>query len=89
VARDPEGWPLPSRERAIVDYAIKLTRTPAAVREADLDLLRREGLDDEAVLFIADTVAYFNYVNRLADGLGVKLEPGHRDALVEETEVDS
>lgn len=42
--------------------------------EADLRTLRSEGLDDGDILDLAQVVAYFNYVNRIADGLGVQLE---------------
>jgi hypothetical protein len=55
-------------------YAAKLTRTPAAVGEADVEALRRVGFDDRAILDVCQVVAYYNYVNRLADGLGVELE---------------
>jgi alkylhydroperoxidase family enzyme len=57
-----------------VDYAIKLTRAPAAITEHDLAPLRDQGLSDRGVHDLACVVAYFNYVNRLADGLGVELE---------------
>ena len=76
VAADPDGCALPSRERAMVDYALKLTRTPGAMRRADLDPLRDAGLDDRSILDLAMLVGYYAYVNRLADGLGVTLEDG-------------
>lgn len=44
--------------------------------EADLEPLRAAGLDDRAIVDANQVVAYFNYVNRVADGLGVELEPG-------------
>jgi uncharacterized peroxidase-related enzyme len=58
----------------MLDYAAKLTLTPASVRRADVQLLRSAGFDDRAILDIAQIVAYFAYVNRLADGLGVTAE---------------
>ena len=58
----------------MIDYALKLTRTPGAMERADLDPLRAAGLDDRAILDLAMVVAYYAYVNRLADGLGVTLE---------------
>lgn len=61
-------------DRAILDYAVKLTRTPGQVTPADVEALREIGLKDRAILDVAQVTAYFNYVNRLADGLGVKLE---------------
>ena len=55
-------------------YAEKLTLRPGAMEEADVERLRDAGLDDEAILHLAEVVAYFNFVNRTADGLGVSLE---------------
>jgi uncharacterized protein YciW len=57
-------------------YAEKLTLRPHAVCEADIDQLREVGFSDAAVLDICQVVSYYNYVNRLADGLGVELESG-------------
>lgn len=59
----------------MVDYAVKLTREPWAMTEADVEALRSAGFDDAAILDIAQVTAYYAYVNRLADGLGVELEP--------------
>jgi len=61
-------------DRAMLDYAAKLTRTPAAIREADVQALREAGFNDRAILDIAQITAYFAFVTRLADGLGVTLE---------------
>jgi alkylhydroperoxidase family enzyme len=44
------------------------------VREADVEALRAAGLTDSAILDVAQVTAYYAYVNRLADGLGVELE---------------
>ncbi len=65
---------LPGRLAWLVAYAVKLTREPAAMVEADLDPLRRAGLSDRDIVDLNQVVAYFNYVNRVADGLGVELE---------------
>jgi alkylhydroperoxidase family enzyme len=43
--------------------------------QEDLDALREHGLDDRAIVDANQVVAYYNYVNRVADGLGVELEP--------------
>ena len=61
-------------DRAIVEYAVKLTRTPAQIMQADVQALREAGLSDRAILDVAQVTAYFNFVNRLADGLGVTME---------------
>jgi len=55
----------------IVRYAEKLTTAPAAMTEIDLGELRAEGLSDEDVLDLTLIVGYFNFVNRIAQGLGV------------------
>lgn len=67
---------LPPRARRLVDFALKLTRSPASMTAADVALLREEGLSDAAVHDAAAVTAYFNFVNRLAQGLGVELEDG-------------
>lgn len=61
-------------DRAMLEYAEKLTRAPASIRAADIDLLRTAGLDDRAIHDLCAIVAYFGFVNRIADGLGVELE---------------
>jgi len=65
---------MPPRSRAIVDYALKLTDTPAAMCRADVERLREAGLDDRGILDLNMIASYFAFVNRLADGLGVPLE---------------
>ena len=55
-------------------YAEKLTLEPWAMTRDDLDPLRQAGFDDRAILDINQVTAYFAYVNRIADGLGVELE---------------
>jgi NAD(P)H-hydrate epimerase len=66
---------LGNRLRAILTYARKLTLTPAQITEGDLDRLREHGLDDRAIVDANQVISYYNYVNRVADGLGVQLEP--------------
>ena len=62
------------RLHAILEYAVLLTNKPSMVRTDDIAALRQAGLSDEAVLHVAEITSYFNFVNRLADGLGVRLE---------------
>lgn len=54
---------------------MKLTHTPHAMVPADLDDLRRCGFDDRAIHDATQVIAYFNYINRIADALGVEPEP--------------
>lgn len=60
----------------MLGYCHKLTRTPAKVGAADVEALRTVGFSDAAILDVCQTAAYFAFVNRLADGLGVELETG-------------
>ena len=55
-------------------YAGKLTEEPGRVAEEDVAELREAGLGDDAILHLVEVVSYFNFVNRMADGLGVSLE---------------
>jgi uncharacterized peroxidase-related enzyme len=74
IATDYASAPLSDRERALLDYAAKLTRTPGRMVESDLAPLRAAGLSDGDILDAALVVGYFAYVNRIADGLGVQLD---------------
>ena len=55
-------------------FAVKLTRTPGAMTAEDAGALGEAGFEDAAILDITQVTAYYGYVNRLADGLGVELE---------------
>jgi uncharacterized peroxidase-related enzyme len=74
LSHDPETVSLGARSRALVLYALRLTRTPHAIDARDVDALRQVGLDDRGIHDLASVVAYFNFVNRMASGLGVPLE---------------
>jgi uncharacterized peroxidase-related enzyme len=60
--------------RAMLDYTHKLTLTPWDMVESDVRTLRGHGFSDRAILDINQITAYYAYVNRVADGLGVPLE---------------
>lgn len=62
-------------DAALCAYAEKTTHTPGAMGLPDVDALRAHGLDDTAVHDATQVIAYFNYINRIADCLGVDLEP--------------
>ena len=62
------------RLEAVWGYAEKLTLEPQAVERTDVSELREAGLGEEAILHVVEIVAYFNFVNRMAEGLGVRLE---------------
>ena len=63
-------------ERAMLEYARKLTTRLAEISPQDVHTLRDKGFTDSAILEINAAAAYMNFVNRVAEGLGVELEPG-------------
>lgn len=65
---------LSDEDVAMLRYAVALTRDPGDMTAADVETLRTHGFDDAAIHDICHVAAYYNYVNRMADGLGVELE---------------
>ena len=63
------------RTRALCDYARQLTLDPASVGAAEADRLRAVGLDDAAIHDAIQVIAYFNYINRVAEAVGTDPEP--------------
>ena len=59
---------------ALVEFAVKLTLEPAKVTGADTDRLRDAGFDDPGISSCVQVVSYFNYINRIAEGLGIDPE---------------
>jgi len=74
IGADFESAGIAAPRVQMLRYAAKLTRTPAAMREDDVIALREVGFADADILAIAEVTAYYAYVNRIADGLGVTLE---------------
>lgn len=74
LAKDPRAAATAGREKALVEYAAALTTAPGKGAERQVEGLRKAGLKDEEILQAAHVVAYFNFSNRLAIGLGVELE---------------
>lgn len=68
------GAELSAVDAAMLEYAVRLTRHPHGIRSDDVQALRDHGFDDTAIHDIAHVTSYYNYVNRMADGLGVELE---------------
>jgi uncharacterized peroxidase-related enzyme len=64
---------LPDRARSMLEYADLLTRNPSAVTEKEVSAMRSVGLSDGDVLTVNLVVSYFNFVNRIAEGLGVEV----------------
>jgi uncharacterized peroxidase-related enzyme len=80
VVSDYTRAPLSDRERVLLDFAVKLTREPAASGEKEILSLRGHGWSDRAILDCTLIISYFNFVNRIADGLGVRLEDGMEES---------
>ncbi len=68
--------------RGLLDFAIKLTLNPKQMRANDIEALRKVGFGDEDILEAVQLIAYFNYINRVLDGLGAEPEPNMRYRLV-------
>lgn len=81
IKRDWRGADLDSADRAMLAYVEKLTLRPASCAPEDLDALRAAGFDDPAILQISGIASWFNYINRIADGLGVGRGSGGGDRV--------
>ncbi len=75
LAEDYEAAPIDDADKVMLRYVDKLTRTPAKMTKQDVTTLHEAGFSDSAVLDICQVAGYYAFVNRLADGLGVELEP--------------
>jgi uncharacterized peroxidase-related enzyme len=71
VVHDFRRATLAPADRALCEFAVRLTLAPGKARATDLEALRRHGLDDRQIHLATQVIAYFNYINRVADGLGV------------------
>ena len=74
VAADWRSAPLSEADRALCEFAEKLTHRQEEMSPADLERLRGFGFDDTAIHDATQVIAYFNYITRIADGLGVEPE---------------
>lgn len=72
--QDPPGSPFTRAEQAALEYAAKLTRSPASIRAKDIEMLRNAGWTDGQILEINQAASYFAYANRSVQGLGVDTE---------------
>ena len=71
VQQDYHAADLTPAEQAMCEHAERLTRDATQIRQADIEKLRSHSFDDRAILQITLIAAWFNYINRVADGLGV------------------
>jgi uncharacterized peroxidase-related enzyme len=74
LERDYTTAPVTAKERVMLDYVVKLTKDATKVWKDDHERLHAVGFDDKAILQITLIAAWFNYINRVADALGVGRE---------------
>lgn len=74
LVRDWQSAALSAPDRALCGFAVKLTREQQSMSPADLDGLRAQGFGDVAIHDATQVIAYFNYITRIADALGVEPE---------------
>jgi uncharacterized peroxidase-related enzyme len=74
LEKDYTTAPITAQERVMVDYVVKLTRDATRCSEGDIERLRAAGFDDRGILQITLIASWFNYINRVADALGVGRE---------------
>jgi uncharacterized peroxidase-related enzyme len=71
LRRDYHQANLSEQDRAMLDYAVHLSREPWKMMREDVNRLRQVGFEDRAILQITLIASWFNYINRVADALGV------------------
>ena len=68
---DYRSAPITAAERVMLDYVVQLTKDATRISREDHDKLHASGFDDKAILQITLIASWFNYINRVADALGV------------------
>ena len=71
LEEDYRSAPISEQERVMLDYVVQITRDATRISPADHDRLRSVGFDDQGILQITLIASWFNYINRVADALGV------------------
>jgi uncharacterized peroxidase-related enzyme len=74
LAKDYTTAPISTQDRVMLDYVVKLTKDATKVWKDDIEGLRAVGFDDRGILQITLIASWFNYINRVADALGVGRE---------------
>jgi uncharacterized peroxidase-related enzyme len=74
LKKDYTTAPITEQERVMLDYVVKLTKDATKVWKDDHERLRAAGFDDRGILQITLIASWFNYINRVADALGVGRE---------------
>ena len=68
---DYRNAPISEQEKVMLDYVVQITRDATRISRADHERLRAAGFDDKGILQITLIASWFNYINRVADALGV------------------
>ena len=71
LCKDFRTAPISEQDRAMLEYVVKLTKDATKCSLADIEKLREAGFDDRGILQITLIAAWFNYINKVADALGV------------------
>ena len=71
LEEDYRNAPISEQEKVMLDYVVQITRDATRISPADHDRLRAVGFDDKGILQITLIASWFNYINRVADALGV------------------
>jgi uncharacterized peroxidase-related enzyme len=74
LQKDYATAPISAQDRVMLDHVIKLTKDATKVSKDDIEGLRRAGFNDQGILQITLIASWFNYINRVADALGVGRE---------------
>ena len=74
LEKDYTAAPISAQDRVMLDYVVKLTKDATKVWKDDIEALRQAGYDDQGILQITLIASWFNYINRVADALGVGRE---------------
>ena len=71
LEEDYQSAPISEQDRAMLDYVVQVTKDATGISPADHERLRAVGFDDQGILQITLIASWFNYINRVADALGV------------------
>jgi uncharacterized peroxidase-related enzyme len=71
LSEDFRTAPISQRDRVMLEFAVKLTKDATKISRDDHAALRQAGFDDQGILQVTLIAAWFNYINRVADALGV------------------
>ncbi len=74
IVTDFQAADIDATTKAILEFAVKVTKAAPTLTPSDLEHLRSHGLTDEALFAIVEVVGFFCYVNKIADAFGIELD---------------